>query len=166
MSIIPVKVLRVYDGDTLLISNNNLTKVVRSRFIDCPEIKKEWQSSNNPKILKHWEWGIKAKKFVEDLIPTNKILYAILFEKDKYDRVLCDLYNSEEITEDSNLQLNLCAAGMASYFLPFQYYDFSSNRELNLFLEVIRQCAIAKNRKVGFWKDDIPLPYLIKSQKL
>jgi endonuclease YncB( thermonuclease family) len=166
MSIVPVKVLRVYDGDTLLISVNGLTTVGRLRFIDCPEVKKEWQSSSNNKILKHWEWGTKSKKFVESLIPANKILYAILFEKDKYDRVLCDLYNSEEITEDSNLQLNLCAAGMASYFLPFQYYDFSSNRELNLFLEVIRQCAIAKNRKVGFWKDDIPLPYLIKSQKL
>lgn len=165
MSIVPVKVLRVYDGDTLLISINGLAATGRLRFVDCPEIKKEWQSSSNTKILKHWEWGIKSKKFVESLIPANKILYAFLFEKDKYDRILCDLYISEHITGNSSLQLILCAAGMASYFLPFQYYDFTSNRELDLFLEVIRQCAIAKNRKVGFWADDIPLPYVVKSQK-
>ncbi|MFM6880447.1 MAG: thermonuclease family protein, partial [Dolichospermum sp.] len=158
MQPVKVKVLRIYDGDTLVIDYENESIKVRMRFIDAPELRKNWEKSDDVKVLEHWTWGMNAKLFLISLIPLDKFLYCYKYSKDNYDRELCDLYISEIISHETNLQLLMCAAGMSCYFLPFQYYDFTSNRELDLFLEIIRQCALAKNRKVGFWKDDIILP--------
>lgn len=165
MKPVKVNVLKVIDGDSLTINYEDKVIKARMRFIDAPELRKPWENSEDERILEHWHWGVNAKLFLSSLIPEDNILYCYKYEKDNYDRELCDFYNSNIINYETNLQLNMCAKGMAAYFLPFQYYDFTSNRELDLFLQIIRQCAIAKNKKVGFWKDNIILPYQIKSMK-
>ena len=165
MKPIEVNVLKVLDGDTLTINYDHKIIKARMRFIDAPELKKPWENSDDPRVLQHWQWGINAKSFLSSIIPKNNILYCYKYEKDIYERDLCDFYFSNVISQETSVQLNMCASGMAAYFLPYQYYDFNSNRELDLFLEVIRKCAIAKKKSIGFWKDDIILPYQIKNQK-
>jgi endonuclease YncB( thermonuclease family) len=164
MKPVRVNVEKVIDGDSLIINYGNTSINVRMRFIDTPELKKPWENSEDKRVLQHWQWGINAKLFLTSLIPKDNILYCYKYEKDIYNRDLVDLYTSNVINQKSNLQLNMCDAGMTAYFVPF-YYDFTSNRELDLFLKIIRQCAIAKNKKVSFWKDNILLPYQIKSMK-
>ncbi|WP_028084362.1 thermonuclease family protein [Dolichospermum circinale] len=172
MKAIKVNVLKIHDGDSLTVNYQDKIIKARMRFIDAPELKKPWENSDDARILDHWRWGINAKLFLTSLIPKDNFLYCYKYQEDDYERSLCDLYISDVISQENNVQLLMCAAGMSAYFLPFQYYDFTSNRELDLFLEIIRQCAIAKrsvgiakNRGVGFWRDNIILPYQIKGQR-
>ena len=83
----PVWVIKVYDGDTYTIAKN-LDGIwykfqVRVNGIDCPEIKTKNESE---KFVAE-----KAKIFISNLILRKKI-YVKNIQKDKYGRLLSDVY--------------------------------------------------------------------------
>ncbi|MBW4680798.1 MAG: hypothetical protein KME19_11870 [Microcoleus vaginatus WJT46-NPBG5] len=47
----------VLDGDTVILRYNGQEFSSRARWIDAPETKKWGQSSEDPRILKHWDWA-------------------------------------------------------------------------------------------------------------
>jgi len=155
-------VLNIYDGDTIKCQYKNDIFISRARWIDTPEMKKQSENSTDKRIIKHWEYAIKAKYFLINLLSKKDFLTVIPYDIDSYGRWLCDWY-IDTISIENNLQLKLCNAGLAAYFLPFQYYNFTSNRELALFLSIIKSCAIANRKKIGFWSEpNFMLPYEIK----
>lgn len=92
----PVWVIKVYDGDTYTIAKK-IDEVwykfqVRVNGIDCPEIK--------TKNLSEHYVAEKAKTFVSELILRKKI-YVKNIQKDKYGRLLSDVYtiNNEKISD-------------------------------------------------------------------
>ncbi|MBD2499884.1 thermonuclease family protein [Anabaena azotica] len=150
----------VVDGDTLLLNYSGQDFYSRARWIDAPETKKQGQSSNDPKVLKHWQWAVKSKGFLTDLI-IGKTLIVIPYELDQYNRWLCDWYVNT-VAATNNIQLQMCLSGMCAYYLPFQFYEFPTNRELNLYLGIVKNCAIAYKLKSGFWSESMMLPYDFK----
>ncbi|MDK2409896.1 thermonuclease family protein [Dolichospermum sp. LEGE 00246] len=155
----------IADGDTLKLNYEGQDFHSRARWIDAPEMQKPGQYSDNPQILKHWEWAIKSKEFLGSLI-TRKPLIIIPYELDQYNRWLCDWYVGT-VSASTNIQLQMCLAGMCAYYLPFQYYSFPTTRELSLYTGIIKNCAKAYKLKSGFWKEDkFMLPHEIKSLKL
>lgn len=150
----------ISDGDTLKLNYQGQDFYSRARWIDAPEIQKHGQFSANPKILKHWEWATKSKDFLASLI-TNKTLIIIPYQLDDYGRWLCDWYVNT-VSAANNIQLQMCLNGMCAYYLPFQYYDFPTSRELNVYTGIIKNCAKAYQLKSGFWGDNILLPYEFK----
>jgi endonuclease YncB( thermonuclease family) len=150
----------ISDGDTLKLNYNGQDFHSRARWIDAPEIQKPGQYSEDPKILKHWEWAIKSQEFLGSLI-NNKTLIVIAYQQDQYNRWLCDWYVNT-VSAANNIQLQMCLAGMCAYYLPFQHYYFPTSRELNLYTGIIKNCAKAHKMKLGMWGDNVMLPYEVK----
>jgi endonuclease YncB( thermonuclease family) len=154
----------VSDGDTLKLNYDGQEFHSRARWIDAPETQKVGQFSDDPEVLKHWQWAVKSKDFLKGLL-NNKTLIIIAYEQDQYDRWLCDWYVNT-VSATNNLQLQMCLNGMCAYYLPFQYYDFPTTRELSLYTNIIKNCAKAHKMKLGFWQENVMLPYQIKQMKL
>lgn len=172
MNIIPYKSIKIsarnvfiFDGDTAEINYNNDKFISRIRWIDAPEIKKQNQSSSDIKIIKHWEWGEKSRKYLASLI-NQKNLIIVPAVKDIYSRWLCDWY-IEKISTSTNIQLQMCAAGMATSFVEINKYNFFNSRELNLYCNIIKSCAISFRNQSGFWiEPNFLLPSEIKNLNL
>ena len=87
-----VKVLRVYDGDTLWVAlklHNQFYKFkVRMLGYDSPELHPRLNKQNRiVEITK----ALAAKTYIENLV-LNKIVSAEFYDFDKYGRPLCNLY--------------------------------------------------------------------------
>lgn len=88
------KVIKVADGDTMTLMDNNGTKrKVRLNGIDCPEIGQDY--------------GDKAKQYVEKLA-INKYVNVDIIGIDKYDRILGVVY-----IDDVNINEALLENGFA-----------------------------------------------------
>lgn len=157
----------VLDGDTLILGYNGQEFSSRAQWIDAPETKKWSQSSSDPRILKHWEWAEKSKAFLLNLVAGSQVLTIIPIQIDQYNRWVCDWYLGAEVKLATNIQVQLCAAGMSANSLPFQQYHFTASRDLSLYVAILRNCAIAHKKKTGFWiEPDFILPYEIKKLNL
>ncbi|MBD2629662.1 thermonuclease family protein [Trichormus variabilis] len=155
----------ISDGDTLKLNYNGQEFHSRARWIDAPEMKKPGQYSNDPQVQKHWQWAIKSQELLGSLI-AGKTLIIIPYELDGYGRWLCDWYVNT-VSAANNIQLQMCSAGMCAYYLPFQYYNFSTTRELSLYTGIIKNCAKAYKLKSGFWgENNFILPHELKSLNL
>ncbi|MBW4680582.1 MAG: thermonuclease family protein [Microcoleus vaginatus WJT46-NPBG5] len=153
----------VLDGDTVILRYNGQEFSSRARWIDAPETKKWGQSSEDPRILKHWDWAEKSKAFLLNLAAGSQILTIIPVQIDQYNRWVCDWYLGTEVKLATNIQVQLCAAGMSANSLPFQHYHFSASRDLSLYVGILRKCADACKKRVGFWMEpDFILPYEFK----
>ncbi|MDQ2096739.1 MAG: thermonuclease family protein [Tychonema bourrellyi B0820] len=150
----------VSDGDTLSLECNGDRLSVRLQWIDAPETQKPGSSSEDSQIIKHWEWAQKAKSELVRIIDKQKLL-LIPTSKDYYDRWLCDLYIGK-VSLTTNVQIQLCKAGMATSYLPFNRHSYNS-RELSLLKGIITETALANRKKIGIWSEpDFILPHEFK----
>ncbi|MEG4803548.1 thermonuclease family protein [Microcoleus sp. ARI1-B5] len=150
----------VFDGDTLNLDFQGEQFRARLQWIDSPESRKNSQSSTDSKILKHWEWAEKAKTTLTNLV-AGKPIVTIPIEKDQYDRWVCDCYLGTAKTTN-NVQIQLCKAGMAVSYLPFNRFSYST-RELAVIRGIITETANANRKKLGIWSEsDFILPYEFK----
>ncbi|HIK29884.1 MAG TPA: thermonuclease family protein [Oscillatoriales cyanobacterium M59_W2019_021] len=118
-----------------------------------------------PINLNQWVWGERAKLQLVQLL-ANRQLLIVERSRDFYGRSLCDWY-LDDLNLRNNLQIQLARLGMAAHFLPINLYDFPGN-DLDLYCEILRATAEAKQNKIGFWSDPkFVLPYQYrKSGKL
>lgn len=151
----------VVDGDTIILNYRGIEFSSRARWIDAPETQKSNQKSDDPQILKHWQWGVRSKQFLINLVQGQTLIVKTI-EVDQYDRWICDWY-LQKITQANNLQLKLCLAGMCANSLPFQQYKFATTTELNLYVKILKNCVEAYQKQVGIWAEsDLILPYKFK----
>lgn len=89
-SVIVSKVVSVYDGDTLKVNIDEYPALVGEKIsvrvygIDTPEIK--------GKCLKEKELAQKAKKIATELLMNAKVVELRNMQRDKYFRILGDVY--------------------------------------------------------------------------
>lgn len=89
------KVIKVYDGDTITVASklhNNVYKfVIRLNRIDTPELR--------TKNMKEKERGIFVRDKLREKI-MDKIIKIKVIKKEKYGRLLCEIYiNNENIND-------------------------------------------------------------------
>ncbi|ARF18774.1 thermonuclease [Sporosarcina ureae] len=130
---IPVKLVKVIDGDTIKIIYNGKEQNVRYLLIDTPE-------TNHPRLGKQ-PFGDEAKARNKELIEsgTLEIEFDVGERFDKYNRLLAYIY-----VDGKNLQKILLSEGLArvAYVYPpnTRYVDPYEKTQ-----------AIAKEKKLGIW---------------
>ena len=121
------KVIYLKDGDSFVVlDHHQLELEVRLRDIDAPEL--------------HQPFGKKAKEYLSNLIK-GKTIGLVYDEKDKYGRILADVY-----LDSVYVNLELLQAGYA-----WHYDRFSDNENLQAAEDV------ARNAKKGLWQDAHPI---------
>lgn len=125
---IPVKVLKVYDGDTVLVGHGSLQMKVRFAKIDSPEKGQPFFGSN-------MDAGAYSKKCLEKIIKRDLILS--IDKEDIYGRILGDL---------DGLSLKLIKNGCTTLY---PHATFSSRAEKREFLSALKK---AKASRRGLWQ--------------
>ncbi len=120
------KVVKVKDGDTFVILQNQKSITIRLAEIDCPEKKQAF--------------GLQAKAFTTSMIAGSVVKYRIL-KKEKYNRFLAYVY----LPDGSVLNEILVRKGLA-----WQYKKYSKSNHYQLLENK------ARNEKLGLWKEDHP----------
>jgi len=121
-------VIRVRDGDSIVVQQGGVDIEVRLDGIDCPELAQAY--------------GRMAKGFTSDLALRRQVRLAAN-GKDKYDRVLAEVV----LPDGRSLNRELVAAGYAWWFRRY-----STDRSL----EALEQEARTARR--GLWADANPVP--------
>jgi endonuclease YncB( thermonuclease family) len=124
-----VKVLKVYDGDTVLVSRGSLLWKVRFAKIDAPE-------KGQPFLTSGGDAGLLAKKCLEKLIQNETETILSIEKEDIYGRILGDI---------NDLSLKLVSAGCTTLY-PYAVFD--SRKEKMKYLLAFK---IAKASKRGLW---------------
>ncbi len=125
---IPVKVLKVYDGDTVLVGHGDYQMKVRLSKIDSPE-------KGQPFFGTQKDAGLESKKCLEKIIQPEHIL--IIEKEDIYGRVLGDL---------DDLSFKLIKNGCSTLY---PHAVFASRREKMSYLLALKK---AKASKRGLWQ--------------
>lgn len=126
---LPVTLVKVQDGDTLVVENNKTIYRVRLSKIDAPE-------KGQPFWDGRGDAGLEAKKCLENLL-SKKPHTLHIFKRDIYGRVLGEI---------DDLSLRLIQEGCVSLY---PHAEFSSKQERAMYL---REMRIAKSKKKGLWK--------------
>ena len=121
-------VVRVRDGDSIVVKQGGTDIEVRLDGIDCPELAQAY--------------GRAAKGFTSDLALRRQVR-LVAKGKDKYDRVLAEVF----LPNGRSLNRELVSAGYAWWFRRY-----STDRSL----EALEQTARAERR--GLWADEHPVP--------
>lgn len=126
------EVIRVVDGDTIVVNYNGKEEKVRLIGIDTPE-------SVHPNETKNTEEGIKVSDYTKERL-TNKIIELELDvqERDKYGRILAYVYIDGEMYNKELLKIGY--AKLATYPPNVKYVDE--------FKEIQKE---ARENKVGLW---------------
>jgi micrococcal nuclease len=100
------KVVKVFDGDTLLIEINGRVEPVRLREIDAPEVAHQKRSGQEP-------WGSRAKRFVQKMAAGKTVSLNIeeTDERDPYHRVLAYVFLDQTFVNQAVLR-----SGNAFYY--------------------------------------------------
>lgn len=126
------KVVRVVDGDTIVVDFNDKDEKVRLIGIDTPE-------SVHPDANKNTEEGITASDFTKNLLSDKSVsLEFDVSERDRYGRLLAYVYLEGEMVNKTLLKEGY--AQVATYPPNVAYVDD--------FTELQR---IARENAVGFW---------------
>ncbi len=121
--IVKGKVVKVKDGDTIVIlTENNQEVTIRLKSIDAPEKKQPF--------------GQKAKEFVIEKI-AGKEVKVIQTSKDRYGRTIGFV-----IFNDQNLSYELVKNGLAWHYVKYSNDATLQNLENQ-----------ARNNKIGLWSD-------------
>ena len=141
---IEAKVVRVIDGDTIVVKIDGKILKVRLLGIDCPETEAhrnkpfEYNSITNLTYLT--EWGLKAKEFTKKHLE-GKIVELEFDEtaglRDKYGRLLAYVY-----VNGTDFNALLIEKGLARVYVEGVFKKKEDYIELE---------RIAKNNKVGLW---------------
>lgn len=125
---IPVKVLKVYDGDTVLVRHGSLEMKVRFAKIDSPEKGQPFFGSTR-------DAGEYSKRCLEKIIQKEAIL--AVEKEDIYGRILGDL---------DGLSLKLIKHGCTTLY---PHATFDSRKEKMEFLRALKK---AKASRRGLWQ--------------
>lgn len=125
---IPVKVLKIYDGDTVLVRHGSLEMKVRFSKIDSPEKGQPFFGSSR-------DAGAFSKKCLEKHIKKDVVL--TIEKEDIYGRILGDL---------DGLSLKLIENGCTSLY---PHAVFNSRKEKMKYLLALKK---AKARRRGLWQ--------------
>jgi micrococcal nuclease len=99
----PYRVLRVYDGDTILVSGAGGRKVIRLLGIDAPETSKGKGEPGQP-------YSRVAQRHLADLI-LNRTVTLVAYGEDRYHRVLAVVY-----CESRDINHAMIEAGLAEVY--------------------------------------------------
>jgi endonuclease YncB( thermonuclease family) len=152
----------IIDGDTIMFQENGTKIYSRARFIDCPEIQKLGQKSDDAKVLRHWHYGLLAKGYLANLLEGHDLIIEN-HEIDMFGRNLSDWY-IDKVSLENNIQVLLIQEGFAFLAPPVNKFFFSQS-ELDLYMKILKCASIAYNNKIGIWQEEIFLPYEIRKIK-
>lgn len=135
----PYKVVRVVDGDTIIIDLDGEKTRVRFANVDTPE---SVASPESGKV--NTAEGVVASDYTKELLPAGSFVYLEYDEKvlDKFDRVLAYIYLSDKKTMVQRL---LLSNGLAKVF-----NDYDNTRYTAEFYKLQDK---AKASGLGIWKD-------------
>lgn len=125
---LPVKVLKVYDGDTVLVRHGSLEMKVRFSKIDSPEKGQPFFGNNR-------DAGAFSKKCLEKFIQRESVL--TIEKEDIYGRIIGDL---------DGLSLKLIENGCTTIY---PHAVFSSRKEKLKYLLALKK---AKASRRGLWQ--------------
>lgn len=127
---IPVKVLKIYDGDTVLVRHGNYQMKLRFAKIDSPE-------KGQPFFGSKRDAGEYSKKCLEKILDQTKFHTLIIEKHDIYRRVLGEL---------DDLSYRLIQNGCTTLY---PHASFSSRKEKLKYLIALKK---AKASKRGLWQ--------------
>lgn len=128
-------VVRVVDGDTIVIDYNKKEEKVRLIGVDTPE-------SVHPTESKNTEEGIKTSNYTKEMLTGKKVGIELdVQERDKYGRILAYVYLDGEMY--NMLLLKKGYAKVATYPPNVKYVD-----------EFTKLQEIARNEKIGLWAEE------------
>lgn len=129
-------VVRVVDGDTLIVDIDGKDTKVRMIGINTPE-----SVHNDPK--KNTYEGVVASKYVKELLENQQVYIEYDEERlDQYDRTLAYVYTKDK--ELVNLKLIELGYATCMFYEPNTKYK-------DMFYEAMDE---AKQNDVGFWRTD------------
>ncbi len=121
------KVVKVKDGDTIVVLDGTLTMVtVRLAGVDAPEKKQDF--------------GVVAKQFVSDQV-FGKVVTFQEITKDRYGRTVAFVFY-----KNKNLSEELLKVGLAWHYLKYDKSKYLQELE-----------TTARNSKVGLWSLPNPI---------
>lgn len=121
----------IYDGDTLRVKRDGRELKVRLCGVDSPELKQAG--------------GIEAREHLRSLIAQGDSSIGVVpIEKDRYDRLVADLFVIKSDGLEIHLNSQMVMDGMA-----YHYAQYSSSCPQPDIL--VRAEAIAKEQAVGVW---------------
>jgi endonuclease YncB( thermonuclease family) len=127
---LPVELIEIYDGDTVLVKTGNYKFKVRLSKIDSPEKGQRFFGSN-------LDAGLLAKKCFQKLINKEQRLILKIEKWDIYGRVLGDV---------NELSFKSIQNGCTTLY---PYAEFDSKREK---FQYLRALKIAKASRRGLWQ--------------
>lgn len=127
---IPVKVLKVYDGDTVLVRHGSLEMKVRFSKIDSPEKKQPFFNSRE-------DAGAYSKRCLEKIIKKESIQILKIEKEDIYGRILGDF---------EGLSFKLIQNGCTTLY---PHAVFESRKEKMKYLLALKK---AKASRRGLWQ--------------
>jgi len=126
------KVIRVVDGDTIVVEYKGNEEKVRLIGVDTPE-------SVHPNEVKNTEEGIKTSNYTKERLNGKTVeLELDVQERDKYGRILAYVYIDGEMYNKELLRLGY--AKVATYPPNVKYVDY--------FTKIQEE---ARENKVGLW---------------
>lgn len=123
------KVVKIKDGDTLVVLLNEEEYTIRLKHIDCPEKKQAF--------------GTKAKSFLSELCFNRNVIISSLDEKDQYGRYLAEVF----LDDGTNVNKELVKNGLA-----WHYKKFSDDNEYNSLENFARESML------NIWSEKTPIP--------
>ena len=126
---LPVKLLKIYDGDTILVSHGSFISKVRLSKIDAPEKKQPFLNGRG-------DAGMVSALCLKQLLK-NESHYIHIEKLDIYGRILGDI---------DDISLELVRNGCASLY---PHASFQSQSEK---FEYLRALKTAKAAKRGLWE--------------
>ena len=139
-----VKLIRVVDGDTILVDRYNQSIYVRLIGIDAPE-------SNHPDPLRNTEDGRKASAFLKSLLKSTTLVYIVkdVSDVDKYGRLLRYVWLSKPTSLDETyIRGNMVNAIMLTQGYATNVTIQPDVKYAQLFLGFTRE---ARLNNVGLW---------------
>ena len=124
------RVVKVADGDTITVIQENTNKKVRVRFygIDAPE--------------KSQEYGRKSLSVLKDILD-NQIVEIDVKDKDRYGRIVGVVYFNNK-----DINLYMLETGNVWYYRQYAKNEYN----------YARAEKFAKENKFGLWKEKNPTP--------
>jgi len=133
-------------------------EIVRLNWVDTPEIRKDNQPLRNIFDERQWYWGQRAITEVQNFVDSAArpgYIWVREYERDKYGRVLADIFSDYRYLIKDNLQYHLLRLGLATDFFPRmeKIVSESEYQRISLFTAFLRAEYWSKYHKQGIWGD-------------
>jgi len=134
------KVQHIIDGDTVIVSSPGYQNKIRLEGIDCPELGQAW--------------GKVARYGLIKLIGGRPVRVEPKGIVDDYNRVIATLYVDTGVNIGwLDVNARMVILGHAWVLRRHEHHMTMARRS-----ELIRMESWARNKKIGLWKDEVPIP--------